>query len=270
MDLKPSNFLVSLVSLLGVILPGTVVVYLGLAGALRPGIPRQLVSVPEASVEGWVIFVIASYAVGQALYAFGSWFLDPIYDRTYRRYKQHLKGDPKKLVQPIIASKFAKGTEPSTYSWARAYVATKSPLSVGELEQIEADFKFFRSLALVFVIAPYEAVTIHGKGTIALAAIGVALLMLGAVAKLVVDIRESTGKPRDPSRTSLSLDISAGITGAGFVALVAVACNLVLGAEGAWAAIAYVVGFGVVLLRFCQQRWQRNETTYEYAATIGR
>jgi hypothetical protein len=91
MDLKPTNIIVSLTSLLGIVLPGSIVTFLALVGDWRSALPSALTSVPTGSAEGWAIFVVGAYAAGQALYAFGSWFLDPFYDRTYRRYKQTVK-----------------------------------------------------------------------------------------------------------------------------------------------------------------------------------
>ena len=44
--------------------------------------------------------------------------------------------------------------------------------------------------------------------------------------------------------------------------------RLILTATGWPIAVAYGLAFIVVLLRFCQQRWQRNETTYEYASAL--
>ena len=85
MDVKPSNFIVSLVSLLGIVLPGSIVTFLGLTGPLHSHLPTALLAFQPDTVAAWVIFTITSYIVGQALYGFGSWFLDSLYDRTYRR-----------------------------------------------------------------------------------------------------------------------------------------------------------------------------------------
>ena len=56
----------------------------------------------------------------------------------------------------MIEAQFPNGVEPTNYSWARAYVVTRSPASVPELDQLEADFKFFRSLTLVALVGPFE------------------------------------------------------------------------------------------------------------------
>jgi len=276
---------VSLVSLLGVVLPGSVVTFLGLVGPLRPSLPHAVVGVQEGSPEGWAIFLIASYVVGQALYGFGSWFLDGVYDRTYRRYKEYLKGDPKDYVRSLIDAHFPEGPQPSTYSWSRAYVVTKSPASMNELEQIEADFKFFRSLALVFLVAPFEAIRLPNARWIWLLIGGLSLTVFGSLAKVVVELihqrtrrrskQNSVGskrgeslKPADPSRPSWALDITAALTSAGLAIVLIEGAALISDVAHLPGAVFYLVGFAVVFLRFCQQRWQRNETTYEYAAAV--
>src|SRR2546425_13107584 len=98
MDFKPSNFFVSLVSLLGVVLPGSILAFFALTGVWRPILPPALTAVQTGSPEGWAIFLIGAYIAGQALYSFGKWFLDPVYYRTYRRYQQWVAGNPKKLI----------------------------------------------------------------------------------------------------------------------------------------------------------------------------
>jgi hypothetical protein len=285
MDVKPSSFIVSLVSLLGVVLPGSIVTFLALSGPWRPSLPNAFMSFQSDTAASWVIFVVTSYIVGQALYGFGSWFLDSVYDRTYRRYKQLLKGEPKDFVRPLVKAQFPKGPRPSTYSWARAYVVTRSPGSVNELDQIEADFKFFRSLALVFLVAPFELRLLPNESWFWILMSGLALMVVGSVADAAVDLverrrrlltkKKAKGQGAqlvnqiDPARSSRALDLAASLTGIGVAIVLVEGAVLIYTVAGIPGAGAFLVGFAVVFLLFCQQRWQRNETTYEYAATIG-
>jgi hypothetical protein len=275
MDLKPTNIIVSLASLLGIVLPGSIVAFLALTGAWRFALPRELVDVPTANPQGWVIFIVVAYIAGQVLYAFGSWFLDPVYDRTYRRYKEHVKGNPKRFVWPTIEAQFPSGpdsgydSEPSNYSWARAYVVTRSPGSVSELDQLEADFKFFRSVTLVLVVAPFEALKIQPAYLLVGALVGLGLMACGALAKVFVDWRyyEYRRNPAHPMAWQLTACMIA--IAVGLLLVVAVGSVLILNSGwGFIGTIGYWASIVVVLLRFCQQRWQRNETTYEYAAVL--
>jgi hypothetical protein len=60
-DAKPSNFIVSLVYLLGVVLPGSIVTFLAITGPLRYHLPNAVAAVRSDSGEAWVIFAITSY-----------------------------------------------------------------------------------------------------------------------------------------------------------------------------------------------------------------
>ena len=267
MDLKPTNVVVSLVSLLGIVLPGSIIAFLGLTGAWRPWLPFAVTGVPEGSPEGWAIFIIASYAAGQALYAFGSWFLDPVYNRTYRSYKERIRGNPKRFVWPLIQAQFPHVREPSNYSWARAYVVSRSPGAIVELDQLEADFKFFRSLALVLLVAPFEAVPVKNGLLEASTIIGVALVVLGAVWNVFTNWRNPDYR-YNPTEPGQHLDAPIVILVLGLLIVLGAGITTIIGAVGWIVAVAHVLAFVVVLLRFFQQRWQRNETTYEYAAVI--
>jgi hypothetical protein len=145
---------------------------------------------------------------------------------------------------------------------------TQSPGSVPELDQLEADFKFFRSLALVIVIGPFEAIATHSDLLIFAAISGAILIMVGSQSKIVVDARFPDYR-RDPGHSEwYPGDICVIILGIGILVIVAVACVLI-SSKGGWPAIAaYMVALTVAVMRFCQQRWQRNETTFEYAAVL--
>jgi hypothetical protein len=267
MELKPSSLLTSLVSVLGVLFPGAIVTFLALRGIQNSQLPAALVHVQEGSVEGWTLFIVTSYLAGQLLYALGSWFLDPVYDRTYRAYKTRLKDDPKRLVFPLIRREYPVGVvPPSTYSWARAFIVTRSPSSLAELEQLEADFKFFRGLTLALLMGPFEATTI-GALSLAVAILSLLLVLGGAGLKIWSDLH-STTRPPNPTRADSMLDNSLRLLVGGLLLLLAVATYQVWTKAGFIASTAYVVAVAIVMLRFCQQRWQRNETTYEYASAV--
>ncbi len=267
MELKPSSLFVSLVSVLGVLFPGAIVVFLALRGIQSSQLPATLVHVQEGSVEGWTLFIVTSYLAGQLLYALGSWFLDPIYDRTYRVYKTKLKDDPRRLVFPLIAREYSpEVVPPSTYSWARAYVVTQSPGSLPELEQLEADFKFFRGLTLAFLIGPFEAIQLSWLA-ILITTLAVLLVLSGAGLKVRSDL-QSTTRPPNPTRSDSSLTISLRLLVIGLLLLLAIATYLIWTTAGLIAGAAYILAVAVAMLRFCQQRWQRNETTYEYASAV--
>src|SRR5205807_9432672 len=135
--------------------PGAGLVYLWRDVANRHGIQVW----PLNDGAAWVAFLVAAYLAGQALYALGSWFLDAVYDWTYKPYKKWKKereGDEllKPLIKQRMGADLAKRT--GTYPWARAYIAVKSPASLGMIERLDAVLNFFRCFVVVVVVCSYD------------------------------------------------------------------------------------------------------------------
>src|SRR5712692_6155960 len=156
--------------------------------------------------------------------------------------------------------------QPSAYSCARAYVVTRASAALTELEQLEADFKFFRGLTLALLIGPFEAIP-FGSNLAWLSSVSVLVVVAGVAIKVMSDLKSPT-RPPNPTRVDGTLHVSLALMVGGLGVLLAVAAYLVWSRSGTISSIAYVIAVGVVMLRFCQQRWQRNETTYEYASAV--
>jgi hypothetical protein len=155
----------------------------------------------------------------------------------------------------------------TTYPWARAYVAVRSAEAIADVDRLEADSKFFRSFTLVFLLGPLFFLDRPIGWLIAVAA----LLATGSAVKEFDDLN-SRHEPRHAGPWPRPLAISAAI-----LYLMGLLIILGLGSRellpthfGVIATVVYIVGVVGAFLHFATQRWQRNETLYEFLAALER
>jgi hypothetical protein len=265
---KPGDLFVSAVSLFSVVLPGAAVSILAWHGTTIDAAVGAATR-PLGTVGGWIAFIIIAYLVGKFLYAVGSWILDPVFDRTYLRYMEAVKGDPRRLVRSAMDAKLGDLPKPNPLPWARALLRIRSSAASADIDQIEADSKFFRSFTLVFVAAPLLLWRLNGSLLLITTIIAVTLAIAGALLDQWADFRD-----RDPnlthsaSRPSWLLNGHAVLSGGSISSYLLVAAWDVTQHLGWAESILYVLLVVVTFVRFAQQRWRRNETTYESAAIL--
>ncbi len=152
MDAKPADFFINIVEFFAILLPGAAMSYAGLDFAKQhifgPILPR-----PEGATAGWAAFAITSYVVGHFCSQVGATFLDPLYKKTYLRLKRGRRDD---LFSHVCAREAAllpggrEGVEP--YKWARTQLQLWRTDAVQEIDRLEADSKFFRSMTVVLLL----------------------------------------------------------------------------------------------------------------------
>jgi hypothetical protein len=173
---KPSDFFIGVTDFFAVLLPGAAVVYLlqpiVLTVTRRPWLPAT-------PTEGWVLFLVLAYIAGHLLHAIGSWLLDHyIYDELYvplwkschsqaakliseadssnQRDSLDLRKD-KKAAPTLLARVYLtnrvnpQGT--NYYDWCLSDLRVNSPAGAAEVDRLQADSKFFRSMVFVFLVA---------------------------------------------------------------------------------------------------------------------
>jgi hypothetical protein len=269
MPYKASDFFVDVVAFFAVVLPGGLLAFLVLTRLQQFG---ELKSVPGflTGVAGWLAFFAAAFLLGQALYAAGSWFLDHFYNRTYRLYKNKIKGDPGEPVRAIIKQQFPEPPRPTATPWARAYIGVRNAAAAAAIDELDADSKFFRSLTVALVIAPYVFLQHPLRNAVGIGAIGCILaLAMGSTLLQWADILDSRQKgDRVASRPSKLLNVAAAVYGLAFLALLAGAAVVIPPPLMPWVALAYWITTVCSFLRFSQLRWQRNETAYEFFLSL--
>ncbi len=151
--LKPGDFYLGVTVLFAVILPGAV-----LAFFLMPY--RDLVlgsrSLPGGDAGAWIAFGVVTYLLGQVVYIVGSLISEPFEDDWERlpiylrpnttRSLAELRAEAKPILDRLrLGSRHALSV--------REFVRVRSPDAFIGSERLESEYKLFRSLAVVLVIA---------------------------------------------------------------------------------------------------------------------
>ena len=174
MSYKPSDFAVGFSDVIGVLMPGAVMVYV-----LEPHVKPRLhgLGLPDVGSEApaWVAFVVASYFLGHLAFLIGS-FLDYLYgplrkkfkptekDQLYSAatdYKKQLLGDMDECI--------------NTYKFAKAILGLGHEAASNEVQRLEAESKFFRSVVTVMAVTlgvVWSGIGVEGR------IVGVILIML--------------------------------------------------------------------------------------------
>jgi hypothetical protein len=179
MELKPSDFFIGVIDFFSVILPGALVAYF-LKGLFYADVfgEGKAFPAPETAAQRWVIFLLATYIIGNIVFVIGSLLLDSfVYDKLLRNIlfkknfdlsyltatairDQYL--DSESWIERHVAAKCLDEAEVkklrekkrreviNTFKWAQLYLAAKSPEILNEVRRLEADSKFFRSLVIAF------------------------------------------------------------------------------------------------------------------------
>jgi len=169
---KPSDFFLGVIDFFGVLLPGAFIVYL-----LQPIIGTDITAMwlPTSPTQGWVVFLVLAYIVGHLLHAVGSWLLDEyVYGKLYLPLWRSSHSQAAKLVRQDNPSALHENKEAASTLLARVYLTTdanpqgtnyydwclsdvrmNSPAGATEVDRVQADSKFFRSMVFVFLVAGF-------------------------------------------------------------------------------------------------------------------
>lgn len=153
--MKPADIHIRAIEFFSIWLPGALLAAaLIVAWESRP-VPPAIAALLAGDPARWVAFALLSYALGHFIFLAASRIDRPLYDR-YRTRKWPRKDDDAYL-QATAARHAFFGTpfdvtddKPmNTFAWSKAMLLMKFPAACAEVEQFEADSKFFRSLIVV-------------------------------------------------------------------------------------------------------------------------
>lgn len=167
---KPSDFFIGVVDFFAILLPGASFIFL-----LLPFVVSSEISLwsPASSTQGWAMFLVLAYIVGHLLHALGSWLLDDyVYGKLYlprwkaphsRAAKLIAKADSAALhkdraaVATLLARVYlttdANPQGTNYYDWCLSDVRVNSAAGASEVDHLQGDSKFFRSMVFVFLLA---------------------------------------------------------------------------------------------------------------------
>ncbi|MGE0131570.1 MAG: hypothetical protein AB7U82_26105 [Blastocatellales bacterium] len=268
-DYKPSDLLVGIVDFFAILLPGAALAFVGMKfqGKIFNGV--ILPALGEGAPR-WIVFILSSYLIGHIVFLLGSSILDPVYGTTYRKFKSRMTGDLlfKRAGEIKRETQISNNEIENNYKWARAAVRMSNSAASAEIDRLEANSKFFRSMVVVLFIA----MVILGIGD------GRLPLLLNVVMILLLYCRHAYFDPnmsRVPNWLSGFVSRTIYVTKriqswdkTCLVAQLAVAAGLIAGAwmrGGHW--ITMIMCLALLLLSFwcyADQRWKMTQSAYLY------
>ena len=194
---KPSDFFVGVVDFFAILLPGGALVYL-----LRPFLINNVPNdwLPTTSTQSWILFLVLAYIVGHLLHALGSFLLDdfvyqkfylprckPSHARAAKLVGDALRNDEdagKTLLARVRLNTKANSTGTSYYDWCLSDIRVARPAGAAEVDRLQADSKFFRSMVFVFLAAAlvsFGATLFTFRPALAVFSIGMLALTIFAI-----------------------------------------------------------------------------------------
>jgi hypothetical protein len=179
--MKPGDLLLGVFDFFAFVLPGIMATWL-LAQYIPPAVLREALTfnvADQQSPHEWVLltaFLLSSYTLGHFVSLMGAQ-LDSSYDHWRQRTRPHATDKTyhaaRELHRQLDGEIF--GGSLTTLKWAKAYIQVQASAARGEIDRLEADQKFFRSLVVIFAL--YAAHFFLGQSAplIGLACIGAAM-----------------------------------------------------------------------------------------------
>jgi hypothetical protein len=175
--MRPSDFALGVADFFSVLLPGAIATW-----AISNYLPRPLAEKLDILSSGsdaarWAAFLVCSYTVGHFVFMLSS-KLDPAYDRWRARTKPPDEDRTFTAANELRRELTKKLPEAgfTTLKWAKSYITIHCPEARAEIDRLEADQKFFRSLVLIAVGLALHFLFGQQQGVLGLASFGMAVL----------------------------------------------------------------------------------------------
>ena len=153
MGAKPSDFFIGVMDFFTVLLPGAIVVGIGMqpiSQLLQREAARGHLPPVVSGAQGWMVFLVGAYLTGHFLFLLGSFLDSPVYDPLREAAvppeRDRAFANATALRKELLPRTAAGSL--NTFQWARAMLQLRAPAALTEVERYEADSKFFRSLAM--------------------------------------------------------------------------------------------------------------------------
>jgi len=151
--MKPGDFLLGVTDFFAVLLPGALAMWL--AAQYAPAdLSRHLLpgGADADRIVDWTVFLLGSYVLGHFVFMIGS-RLDRVYD-VWRKRAHPSTSDAAYVAADELRRRLTPGlghggSALSTLKWARCYIQIHVPQARVEIDQIQANSKFFRSMVVM-------------------------------------------------------------------------------------------------------------------------
>lgn len=299
---KTSELYLGIVDLFAVILPGAIITFL-----VQKGLNVESQAEWFKGAQGWAVFLAVSYIVGHVVSAVGGLLLDKIYDTGFKLRKDHksyfrIRLRARDLMQSVLKPFFSD--KDNAMEWAGIIARLRSAAASAEIDRLEADSKFFRSLLTVLILGwpiwiiiltrnPQSPFAQPRPLWMRIVALVLALLsfLLAVCLRLFVGYREALHEKRKTSAaapphaplTALEARVSEELEGAQSMAVpswkatlsaMVVWFLLVIGSGGLLRPMLALIGVGCGVLaafsgwRYMELRLKRTRLTYAYAIAL--
>lgn len=150
---KPADFYVGIVTFFAILVPGAVATAM-LQPLLGPAVVGPLVPPPASGAAAWAYFLVTAYFLGHLIFLVGS-YIDPFYGFLRERFDPYGNESAFRCATRIRNRLLAASEQKAlnTFQWSRALLITQWPEAAADVQGLEADSKFFRSLLVVFLLA---------------------------------------------------------------------------------------------------------------------
>ncbi|WP_417910968.1 hypothetical protein [Candidatus Electronema sp. PJ] len=170
--MKPNDFYVGIIHFFAILVPGSIASAL-LVQELHREFFFMFSVVLQHQAAVWISFLICSYFIGHLIFLVGSW-LDMLHDRIRKSLYNYCQNDQNLLAGVFngilklkanqaayerleaIRDTFlqaAKTGAMNPIQWGKAVLLMKHPAALDEVNRLEADSKFFRSMVVVCLLA---------------------------------------------------------------------------------------------------------------------
>ena len=152
--MKPGDFLLGVFEFFAILLPGMIATWLAAqyvpAGLLRDGAFFTAAAPQTASWLLVAVFLIASYTLGHFVFMLSAQ-LDHTYDGWRRRAKPLTRDTAFRAARALqeTLNRELAGSAFTPLKWAKAYILVNAQHARVEIDRLEAEQKFFRSLVVV-------------------------------------------------------------------------------------------------------------------------
>ncbi|MGE0423570.1 MAG: hypothetical protein AB7O88_14975 [Reyranellaceae bacterium] len=194
--MKPSEFYVGVVDVFSIFVPGIIFTVLVIGYWQPPSHSGLFHFIGSNEVARWGVVLVASYFFGHLIYGIGGWLDSPMYN-LYRLKRWGKDGEHSAYVRVTRLRQLmlggAEDLPVNNFKWAKSILLAKAPAGLAEVNRIEADSKFFRSLVvlctligcmLLFAEGPIAGLAIERPGWVATAALLLAILSFNRYASL--------------------------------------------------------------------------------------
>jgi hypothetical protein len=154
MDYKPSDLFVGVIDVFAILLPGSLLAFT-VKDIATHHIFGPILPVIQGEAQGWVAFIFATYLLGHFIFLIGSYLDKTLYDpyrkivfmRDHDQLYKYATEIKRRQLQDMNGTALV-----NTFKWSKANIQLHHAAAAIEINRLEADSKFFRSLIVVLFL----------------------------------------------------------------------------------------------------------------------